>query len=128
MNTSFARRILVVDDNVDLGDSLVMLLQLKGHSVRVATDGLAALEAVQDHPPDLVFLDICMPGMDGHEVARRLRQNPLLQKTVLVAMTGFSQEEDRRRSREAGFDYHLVKPVEPEVLLKLVKDPQRADL
>ncbi len=114
------RRILVVDDNVDAAESLAMLLRTEGHDVRVAHDGPAALAAIDADPPDLVFLDIGMPVMSGYEVAQRLRQRPGLQNLQLVAMTGWGQEEDRRRSQEAGFDQHLVKPVELDVLRKLL--------
>jgi len=114
------RRILVVDDNVDAAESLALLLRLEGHNVRVAHDGPAALAAVESEPPDLVFLDIGMPVMNGYDVARRLRQRPGLESLVLVAMTGWGQEEDRRRSQEAGFDHHLIKPVEPGALYKLL--------
>lgn len=118
------RRILVVDDNVDAAESLALLLRLEGHDVQVAHDGPAALAAVEAEPPDLVFLDIGMPVMNGYEVARRLRQRPGLENLVLVAMTGWGQEEDQRRSREAGFDYHLIKPVEPGALHQLLARPR----
>jgi CheY-like chemotaxis protein len=101
-----------------------MLLRIEGHDVRVAHDGPAALAAVESDPPDLVFLDIGMPVMNGYDVARRLRQGPGLQNLVLVAMTGWGQEEDRRRSQEAGFDYHLIKPVEPDALGQLLARPR----
>jgi CheY-like chemotaxis protein len=114
------RRILVVDDNVDAAESLALLLRLERQDVRVAHDGPAALAAVEAEPPDLVFLDIGMPVMNGYDVARRLRQWPGLENLVLVAMTGWGQEEDRRRSQDAGFDHHLVKPVEPEAMQKLL--------
>jgi CheY-like chemotaxis protein len=110
----------VVDDNVDAAESLALLLRLEGHDVRVAHDGPAALEAVEADPPDLVFLDIGMPVMNGYDVARRLRQRPGLESLVLVAMTGWGQAEDRRRSQEVGFDHHLIKPVEPEALHRLL--------
>jgi CheY-like chemotaxis protein len=118
------RRILVVDDNVDAAESLALLLQMEGHDVRVTHDGAAALAAVEADPPDLVFLDIGMPVMNGYDVAQRLRQRPGLEKLVLVAMTGWGQEEDRRRSQEAGFDHHLVKPAEPEALRRLLARPR----
>jgi CheY-like chemotaxis protein len=114
------RRILVVDDNVDAAESLAMLLRMEGHDVRVAHDGPTALAAVEADPPDLVFLDIGMPVMNGYDVAQQIRQQPGLEKLVLVAMTGWGQEEDRRRSKEAGFDHHLVKPAEPESLRQLL--------
>ena len=116
--------ILVVDDNVDAAESLAMLLRMEGHDVRVAHDGPAALAAVEADRPDLVFLDIGMPVMNGYDVAQRLRQRPGLENLVLVAMTGWGQEEDRRRSQEAGFDHHLVKPAEPEALRQLLARPQ----
>jgi PAS domain S-box-containing protein len=114
------RRVLVVDDNTDAADSLSMLLRLLGHEVRVAYDGPTALAAAAGGWPDLVLLDIGMPGMDGYEVARRLRQRTDTADTKIVALTGWGQEEDRRRSREAGFDHHLVKPADPDVLQQLL--------
>ncbi len=113
-------RLLVVDDNEDAALSLAMLLRLQGHEVRVAHDGPSALEVATSYRPDLVFLDIGMPGMDGYEVARRLRKTPGLEKTVLAALTGWGQQEDRRRTAEAGFDHHLVKPPEPKVVEELL--------
>ena len=109
-------RLLVVDDNRDAADSLAVLLRLQGHEVRVVHDGPAALEVAPSYRPDAVFLDLGMPGMDGYEVARRLRKTPGLEKTVLAALTGWGQREDRRRTAEAGFDHHLVKPPEPKAL------------
>jgi two-component system CheB/CheR fusion protein len=113
-------RILVVDDNEDSADSLAMWLRLKGHDVRTAYGGPEALAAALEQRPELVLLDIGMPGMSGYEVARRLRANPDTRRTVLVAMTGWGQEEDRRQSREAGIDQHLVKPLEPRALEDLL--------
>jgi signal transduction histidine kinase/ActR/RegA family two-component response regulator len=107
-----ARRVLVVDDNADAADSLAILLRMYGQIVRVVHDGMAALEAAQCEPPDVVFLDLGMPGMNGFEVARRLRQQPATENALLVAVTGWGQAEDRRRTHEAGFDHHLVKPVD----------------
>jgi two-component system CheB/CheR fusion protein len=113
-----------VDDNVDAAESLSLLLRMEGHDVRVAHDGAAALAAVEADPPDLMFLDIGMPVMNGYDVAQRLRQRPGREHLLLVAMTGWGQEEDRRRSREAGFDHHLVKPVEPAALHQLLARPR----
>ncbi|HJT78138.1 MAG TPA: PAS domain S-box protein, partial [Gemmataceae bacterium] len=110
------KRLLVVDDNQDAADSLAMLLRLQGHEVRVAYSGMAALEMTKAYSPDVLFLDIGMPGMDGYEVARRLRQTPGLENVVLAALTGWGQHEDRRRTAEAGFNHHLVKPPEPEAV------------
>jgi CheY-like chemotaxis protein len=112
--------LLVVDDNKDAAVSLAMLLRLQGHEVRVAHDGPSALELATSYHPDMVFLDIGMPGMDGYEVARRLRQQPGLENTVLAALSGWRQQEDRRRSKEAGFNHHLVKPLEPKALDELL--------
>jgi signal transduction histidine kinase/DNA-binding response OmpR family regulator len=109
-------RVLVVDDNVDAADSLGMLLRLGGCEVRLAHDGPAALEAAQAFRPQVVVLDIGLPGMDGYEVARQLRTLPSTRHSVLAAVTGYGRDEDRARSREAGFDYHLVKPVDLDML------------
>jgi CheY-like chemotaxis protein len=109
----------VVDDNVDGADSLAVLLRLSGHAVRVCHDGPAALALADEFVPDLVLLDIGLPGMDGYEVARRLRARPGLDRVLLVALTGYGQEEDVRRSRQAGFDHHLVKPADPTTLAAL---------
>ena len=114
------KRLLIVDDNRDAANSLAMLLQLQRHEVRVTYSGMAALEMIKTYTPDVVLLDIGMPGMDGYEVARRIRQTPGLGTVVLAALTGWGQQEDRRRTAEAGFDHHLVKPPRPEVLEKLL--------
>src|SRR4029079_9462963 len=97
-----------------------MLLGLWGHEVRTAADGPAARETAAAHPPDVVLLDISLPGMSGYDVAERVRANPALQSAILVAMTGHGQAEDKKETRAAGFAYHLVKPVEPNVLQKLL--------
>ncbi len=115
-----ARKVLVVDDKPDAADSLAMLLRMQGHDVRAVNDGPAALAEAEKFKPELVFLDIGMPGMDGYEVARKLRQQPGHERMLLVAVTGWGQEEDRRRSFAAGFDRHLVKPVEPKDLTDLL--------
>ena len=125
---SSGHRLLVVDDNRDAADSLAMLLKLQGHEVRVAHSGPAALEITKDYAPDVVFLDIGMPGMDGYEVARRLRQQPGLEKVVLAALTGWGQQEDRRRTAEAGFDHHLVKPPEPKAVEGVLAQLKRPDI
>jgi PAS domain S-box-containing protein len=113
-------RLLVVDDNRDSAQSLAMLLRLQGHEVQVAHDGDSALALARSYGPNFVLLDIGMPGMDGYEVARRMRQLPGLENVVLAALTGWGQPEDRRRTAEAGFDHHLVKPLEPLVLENLL--------
>jgi CheY-like chemotaxis protein len=119
---AFRHRVLVVDDNVDAAVSLGMLLKLAGQEVRVAYDGPAALRQAVEFRPGLVLLDIGMPGMDGYEVCRRLRRESNLGPMTLVALTGWGQDEDRRRSHEAGFDHHIVKPVEPSALQRLLAD------
>jgi PAS domain S-box-containing protein len=106
-------RILIVDDNEDTAESLAMLLRLYGHEVWAEHTGPKALEIARAEQPDVMLLDIGLPGMDGYEVARRVRQEEELRDVRLVAMTGYGQEKDRQRSEAAGFDYHLVKPVDP---------------
>jgi two-component system CheB/CheR fusion protein len=115
-------RVLVVEDNLDAAESLATLLHLWGHDVRVVHDGLDALDAARAYRPEVVLLDIGLPGLDGYQVAERLHQEPGLDHTLLVAMTGYGQPEDRRRSREAGIHHHFVKPVEPFVLRNLLAE------
>jgi PAS domain S-box-containing protein len=113
-------RVLVVEDNVDAAESLAALLRLWNHDVQVVHDGYAAIDAAREQRPEVVLLDIGLPGLDGYQVARRLREDLGLDHALLVAMTGYGQPEDRRRSREAGIQYHFVKPVEPDVLRNLL--------
>jgi CheY-like chemotaxis protein len=113
-------RVLVVDDNADAAESLGMLLEVRGNAVRIAYDGLEALEAADAFDPDIVLLDIGMPKMSGYEVARRLRAERG-DSVLIVAITGWGQEEDRRRAREAGFDHHFTKPVDYEALIELIE-------
>jgi PAS domain S-box-containing protein len=113
-------RVLVVDDNVDSAESMAVLLRLYGHEVRLAHDGEAALEEARSFKPDVIFLDLSLPKMDGYEVARRLRQEPATSGMTLVAMTGYGHEEERRRTQEAGFYSHLVKPVDFDLLRELL--------
>jgi signal transduction histidine kinase/integral membrane sensor domain MASE1/ActR/RegA family two-component response regulator len=115
-----SRRILVVDDNRDAADSLAMLLRLRGHEVQTAYDGAAALEIARAYRPEVMLLDLGMPRMSGYEVARQARKSDALRDTVLVAVTGWGQAEDRQRSEEAGFDDHITKPADPAVLEKLL--------
>jgi two-component system CheB/CheR fusion protein len=114
------QRVLVVDDNVDAAESMAMLVRLWGHEVRLAHTGPEALDVAGAYQPEIVVLDIGLPGMNGYEVARQLRQQPRFQQTLLVALTGYGQEDDRRRSTEAGFNHHLTKPVEPDTLAELL--------
>lgn len=112
--------ILVADDNVDTLESLAMLLSLEGHTVHTASNGEQTLERAQEHHPDVVLLDIGMPGMDGFEVARRIRAEPWGQRIMLVALTGWSPDSHGTRSKDAGFDSHLVKPVDLQQLTAVI--------
>jgi CheY-like chemotaxis protein len=114
------RKILVVDDNQDAAESLAALLEISGHDTRLAHDGAGAVKEAERFLPDVVFLDIGMPMLDGHETAKLIRQQPWGQRMVLVALTGWGQSEDRRRSKDAGFNHHLVKPADPAVVEKLL--------
>ena len=115
-----ARRILIVDDNIDAAELLAALLQTLGHDVALAHDGAAALDIAPGFAPDVALLDIGLPNMDGYELARRLRQFEACRRTLLVAVTGYGQADDRQRSRDAGFAHHLVKPVELATLTALL--------
>ncbi len=119
-------RILIVDDNADTALGLARLLRLLGHEVRVAHDGLAALDAVHQERPDFLLLDIGLPGMDGYQVAAQLRGEPGMDSLVIIAITGYGQDEDRRRSRVAGFNHHLVKPVDYQTLVTLLSSSAAA--
>ncbi|HEX6791800.1 MAG TPA: ATP-binding protein, partial [Candidatus Krumholzibacteria bacterium] len=115
-------RLLVVDDNRDSVDSLSTLLRLMGNDVHMAYDGVEAVHAAHTLRPDVVLLDVGLPLRNGYDAARLIRTEPWGNSMVLIALTGWGQEEDRRKSREAGFDHHLVKPVDPKVLMTLVSD------
>jgi CheY-like chemotaxis protein len=121
------RRVLIVDDNRDAADSLALLLESPVTEVRVAYDGLAALEALADFKPEVVVLDLGMPGMNGYETARRIREQPQGLDLPLIALTGWGQDADRRRRRRAGFDHHCVKPVDIDVLQTLLVSADRRD-
>jgi CheY-like chemotaxis protein len=114
------RRILVVDDNTDSADLFGVFLERLGNEVRTAYDGEAGMLEAENFRPDVVFCDIGMPKMNGYEVARRLREQPWSREMLLVALTGWGQEDDRKKSSDAGFDFHLVKPVEPAALKRLL--------
>jgi PAS domain S-box-containing protein len=119
-------RILIVDDNRDAADSLVMLLQLLGNATRMAYDGQQGVNVAGEFRPDVILLDIGLPKLDGYEACRRIREQSWGKKAVLVAVTGWGQEQDRRRSHEAGFDHHMVKPVDPHDLMKLLATLQQS--
>ena len=124
MAPAYGRRILVVDDNRDSAESLAMLLRLFGNDVRTVQDGRLALEVEAAYRPDVVLLDIGLPSLDGLEVCRRLRARTAKGQQLIVAMTGYGQEDDRRRSEEAGFDAHMVKPVDLDSLQELLSRPE----
>ena len=115
-------RILIADDNIDAAEILSLLLQAYGYTTELAHDGHAALKLARDFHPDVVFLDIGMPGMNGYEVAKALRNNPKMAAVTLVALTGWGGEQDRALSREAGFDHHLIKPVDMKVIETLLSE------
>jgi CheY-like chemotaxis protein len=117
-------RILVVEDNTDTAESLAKLLTISGHEVRIARNGPRAIEMALNWRPDFVFLDIGLPDLDGYEVASRLRREASCRDTVIVAVTGYGQPEDRQRSVAAGIDHHLLKPVAWEAILSLLSSPR----
>jgi CheY-like chemotaxis protein len=121
MNEPSKLRVLVVEDHADTAASMAVLLRIHGHEVEVAPDGPSALRIAEDRPPDVALLDIGLPGLNGWHVARRLRERAAGKKQLLIAVTGYGQEEDRRRSLEAGIHLHLLKPVDPEDLEKLLE-------
>ncbi len=114
--------VLVVDDNVDTADGLSKLLALLGHDVKTAYDGLQALEMAKMLWPEVILLDLGLPGVDGYEVARQLRQHECCRSTLMVAISGYGQEEDRRKSKESGFDHHLTKPVDYNALVAVLDE------
>jgi CheY-like chemotaxis protein len=116
------RDILIVEDNADARETLRRLLELQGHRVRVAAEGAAALETMRATPPEVALIDIGLPGIDGYEIARRVRADGDNGKRILlIALTGYGLTEDRRRTAEAGFDLHLVKPVDSEKLSEALR-------
>jgi CheY-like chemotaxis protein len=119
-NPTSALRILVVDDNQDASASLAMLLKMMGNTVQTAADGEEAVRAAGEFRPHVVLCDIGLPKLNGYEACRRMKQLSWDKKMTLVAVTGWGQSEDRQRAEEAGFDYHMVKPVDPHVLMQLL--------
>ena len=115
-------RILVVDDNLDSALSLAMMLSIMGHETRTAHDGESAVETAESFLPEVVLLDIGLPKLNGYEVAQRIREQPWGASMFLIAVTGWGQEEDRQRSAEVGLNVHMVKPVEPSALEKLLAE------
>jgi PAS domain S-box-containing protein len=121
-----SHRVLIADDNRDAADSLSLLLELEGHEIRTVHDGRAAVSEAERFRPEIALLDIGMPELNGFEVARELRKQPWAQHTLLIAITGWGQEQDRRRSREAGFDHHLTKPIDPDAVSRLIKEGRKS--
>jgi CheY-like chemotaxis protein len=117
------RRILVVEDNADAAATLRDFLELSGHEVELASSGMDGVQAAREFHPEVVLCDLGLPGMDGYQVAAALRQDPETASAKLIAVTGYGREEDRRKSKEAGFDLHLTKPVDP-VQLRRVLQPE----
>jgi CheY-like chemotaxis protein/two-component sensor histidine kinase len=115
-----AHRILVVDDNRDIAASLALFLELEGHTASVAHSGREALSRIEQFVPEVALLDVSMPGMDGYQLAQRLRQSPVASRATLIAVTGWGSEADKEKARLAGFDHHLTKPVDPDQLLALL--------
>jgi CheY-like chemotaxis protein/anti-sigma regulatory factor (Ser/Thr protein kinase) len=122
LSPTVSRRILVADDNEDSAMTLATLLELENHQVQAAYDGLEAVQLLAAFRPEVAFLDIGMPKLDGCGVARWIREQPWGKGIVLVALTGLGQDEDRRRTKDAGFDSHIVKPVDPTTVLQLIAD------
>jgi CheY-like chemotaxis protein len=124
-DSTLGLRILVIDDNQDSADSLAMMLELMGHEVRSANDGLAGLETAQEFRPEVMFLDILMPRLSGYDLARSIREQQWGKQVLLVALSGWGRDDDQRRVREAGFNHHLVKPVDFDAILALLNDVAR---
>ncbi len=120
--SSHSRRILIADDNEDSVMTLAMLFEMAGDETQSAQDGIGAIAAAEAFRPEIALLDIGMPGLSGYEVARRIRACPWGKAMVLVALTGWGQAEDRQKAKAAGFNAHMVKPVDHDMLLKLLDD------
>jgi CheY-like chemotaxis protein len=122
----YGRRVLVVDDNIDAAESTAAFLRLEGHEVKCVADGNEALGSVRVFAPHVIVLDIGLPGLDGYEVARQLRERGDTSHILLVAMTGYGQREDRERALSSGFDYHFVKPTDPHLIQRAIEQGRRA--
>jgi len=118
--------VLLVEDNRDLADSFRVLMETLGHEIHVAREGMAGLEAARARAFDMILVDIGLPGMSGYEVARRLRVEPVTAKALVVAVSGYGRDEDKRQARAAGFDHYLVKPIDPAALQNLLARVRRA--
>lgn len=115
-------RVLIIEDNLDAAEGLATLLELWRHQVQVVHDGVAALNVLETSEPEVILLDIGLPGLDGYQVAAELQKDGRLSRALVVAMTGYGQEEDRRRSQEVGIQHHFVKPIQPAQLKSLLDD------
>lgn len=122
MDSALVQRLLVIDDNADAAITLAMLLKLKGYETHIQNSGQAGIEAAERLQPTAILLDIGMPDLDGYATCRLIRQQPWGRDIVMIAISGYGQNEDRQRAREAGFDAHLVKPVDLAALLDLLAD------
>jgi CheY-like chemotaxis protein len=120
-------RVLIVEDWPDIADSLAMLLELHAHQVHIANDGQTAIDAVPAFAPDVVLIDIGLPGIDGYEVARQLRAQYARSDLRLIALTGYMPPEDESRSRESGFDHYIMKPVDPDQIIALLDSYRHGD-
>jgi CheY-like chemotaxis protein/two-component sensor histidine kinase len=125
-DTARPSRILVVDDLMASAETLMTLLEMEGFEVRIANDGMAALRIAQEFRPDVVLLDIGLPGMNGFDVANQLRSQPASRDALMIALTGYGEAESRSRSAQAGFDFHMVKPADVNLLLQMIADPQKS--
>lgn len=121
-HNSTTRRVVVIDDNADIRESLQMLLAMWGHEVAMAAEGRAGVALVVRDRPDVALIDVGLPGMNGYDVAREIRQSLPKGATKLIAVTGFGQPSDRELAKQAGFDMHLLKPISPEVLQRLLAE------
>jgi CheY-like chemotaxis protein len=121
------KRVLLVEDNADVADMLTAYLQQLGHEVIQAHDGPAGLDAALRHRPEVIVCDIGLPGLDGYEIARRIRESPAPQPCVLIAVSGYGASTDRERARAAGFDHHLTKPADPVQLADLIARTSQGD-
>jgi CheY-like chemotaxis protein len=121
--SGLARDIVIVDDNVDAATIMALMLRRLGHTVRVAHNGSQAIELCAGSPPEIVLMDIGMPVMDGHEACRQMRRSEWGRAIFIVALTGWGSDEDRQRSKESGFDRHLVKPITRDDLIAVITDP-----
>jgi CheY-like chemotaxis protein len=121
-------RMLIVDDRAEQTRTMRMLVQRMGHETHIASDGASALRILEEFPCDVALIDIGLRGMSGYDLARRIRERPKFKGMVLIAQTGWGRDEDRQRSREAGFDHHLVKPIDRRLLAELLADPQKNTL